>query len=102
MFKSLVRSQLEYANSVWCPFKVGLIENIEKVQRRATKLVGTCRGLSYEDRLKFLKLPTLKCRRMRDDMIHVYKILHNVCDDKDTAPSLQLLRDSNTRDTLLT
>ena len=38
LYKATVRPHLEYANSVRCPFKKGDIENIEKVQKRATKL----------------------------------------------------------------
>jgi len=34
-----VRSQLEYANFVWNPYRMGLIKDLEKVQMRATKLV---------------------------------------------------------------
>ena len=79
-----MRSQLEYASSVWNPYKKGLIDEIEKVQRRATKLVSYCKNLAYEDRLKFLNLPTLKCRRVRGDMIHVYKILNSLYDIKVT------------------
>ena len=72
LYKSLVRSHLEYANSVWCPYKVGLINDIERVQRRATKLLVCIKGLSYEKRLEYLKLPTLKFRRLRGDMIEVF------------------------------
>ena len=43
----------------------------------ATKLVITIKNLSYKDTLKRLKLPTLKYRRIRGDMIEVYKILTN-------------------------
>jgi len=39
LYKSLVRPHLEYANSVWSPYKKGDVEAIEKVQRRATKLL---------------------------------------------------------------
>ena len=42
---------------------------------RATKLVMTVKHLSYKERLARLKLPTLKYRRTRGDMIEVYKIL---------------------------
>ena len=35
----MVRPHLEYANSVWCPYKIGDIKEIEKVQKRATKLI---------------------------------------------------------------
>jgi len=34
-----VRSQLEYANFVWNPYRMGLFKDLEKVQMRATKLV---------------------------------------------------------------
>ena len=36
--------------------------------------------LSYEERLKKLDLPTLVFRRMRGDMIQVYKYLHELYD----------------------
>jgi len=36
--KAMVRPHLEYANSVWCPFKKGDIENIEKVQKKSYKV----------------------------------------------------------------
>ena len=72
-----VRSHVEYANSVWNPHRLGLFKDLEKVQMRATKLVITIKYLTYKDRLKRLKLPTLKYRHMRGDMIEVYKILTN-------------------------
>ena len=38
---------------------------------RATKLVISIKNLTYKDRLKKLKLPTLKYRHIRGDMIEV-------------------------------
>jgi hypothetical protein len=73
LFQALVRPHIEYAEAVWSPFKVGDIEKIENVQRRATKQVPTLKNLEYNERLKKLKMPTLKYRRMRGDMIEVYK-----------------------------
>jgi len=87
----LVRSHLEYANTVWSPYKQYLIEKVEKVekvQKRATKLVHGCKHLPYTERLKYLKLPTLKYRRHRGDMIETYKIIHGLYD---TAVSLSFM-----------
>ena len=47
---------------------------------RATKLVISIKNLTYKERFKRLKLPTRKYRRIRGDMIEVYKILTNKYD----------------------
>ena len=78
LYKSMVRSHLEYAVAVWYPIKKGLIEALEKVQRRATKIIQRCKKMTYEDRLRHLKLPTLKFRRIRGDLIEAYKMLTGV------------------------
>jgi len=39
LYKSMVRQYLEYANSLWCPYKQGDIKELEKNEKRATKLV---------------------------------------------------------------
>ena len=39
LYKSMVRSYLDYANSVWAPYKKGIIDQIESVQKRATKQI---------------------------------------------------------------
>ena len=52
------------------------IDELERVQRHATKLVPTLRDKSYEDRLQALKLPSLAYRRMRGDAIELYKFTH--------------------------
>jgi ribonuclease P/MRP protein subunit RPP40 len=87
IYKSMVRSHLEYANTVWCPHRILDIERLEKVQMRATKLIKAIRHLPYEERLRHLKLPTLKYRRLRGDMIEVFKIITGKY-DKDIAVSL--------------
>jgi len=60
--------------------KKGDIEAIEKVQKRATKLVISFKNLPYKERLLQLNLHTLKYRRLRGDMIEVYKIKHDMYD----------------------
>ena len=73
--KALVRPHLEYANCIWFPYKKKDITLIENVQRRTTKLIPSLKNLSYEDRLRKLKLPSLTYRRTRGDMIETYKML---------------------------
>lgn len=75
LYKSMVRSHLEYCNSVWAPYKKGDIEDLERVQKRATRLILGLRFTPYEERLKICNLPTLKYRRLRGDMIETYKII---------------------------
>jgi hypothetical protein len=75
LYVSLVRPHLEYANPVWNPYFKKHIDMIENIQRRATKLIPGLSDLSYEDRLRRLKLPSLSYRRSRGDMIEVYKIM---------------------------
>jgi len=82
---------------VWFPFKMKDIEEVEKVERRATKQVKSLRGLSYEQQLKKLNLPTLKYRRHRGDMIEVYKILHGIYNTDISQGILQLAQDNRTR-----
>ena len=76
LFRTLVRPHLEYGNAVWGPFNRADQVAVEKVQRRATKLVRNIRHRPYTERLKLLNLPSLYYRRRRGDMILVYQIFH--------------------------
>jgi len=59
-----------------CPsIKKGDIEVLEKVQKKATKIIPEIRHLPYRERLKAYFLPTLHFRQVRGDMIEIYKIL---------------------------
>jgi len=62
------------------PIQKGNIEVIEKVQKKATKLVTSLKHLPCSERLKQLMLSTLKYRILRGDMRHmieVFKIVHD-------------------------
>ena len=85
LFKALVRPILEYANVVWCPFLKKDKDKVEKVQRRFTKRIKGMKGLNYEDRLKALKLPSLEYRRLRGDLIEVFKTVHHINDPSTTS-----------------
>ena len=78
LFTSLVRTHLEYGNIIWGPFYKGDIIAVEKIQRRATKMVPDIKQLSYEERLKELKLPSLQHRRRRGHVTQMHEILKNV------------------------
>ena len=75
LYMTLVRPHLEYANVVWGPHYKGDQQLVEKVQRRATKMIPRLRNLSYDLRLRHLNLPSLQHRRRRGDMIMAYKIM---------------------------
>src|SRR6218665_1072934 len=62
LYKSLVRPQLEYCIQVWSPHLKQDMEKLEKVQRRATKVIQGYKDLSYEERLIRCGLTTLEKR----------------------------------------
>ena len=51
---------------------------IEGVQRRATAMIKKFKGLSYEERLRKLSIPTLEYRRHRADFIQVYRLFSDI------------------------
>ena len=51
---------------------------LEKVQRSATRMMVGDRDMTYERRLKFVGLTTLKTRRERADLLEMYKILNGL------------------------
>ena len=78
LYKSLVRPHLEYCVQAWRPHLKKDIEKIEKVQRRATRMMMGREVLDYESRLKRVGLTTLETRRLRADMLEVYKIMNGM------------------------
>ena len=92
LYTSMVRPHLEYAVQSWSPHLKKDIETLEKVQRRATRLVPELSDLPYEDRLKAFKLTSLEDRRTRGDAIETFKIikgLENVDSSKFFTPARQ-------------
>jgi hypothetical protein len=66
---------------------------IENVQKRATKQIPGMKNLSYEKRLRKFELPTLSYRRLRGDMIEVYKIIQGHYDPV-ASTILKLINDT--------
>ena len=62
----------------WRPHYRKDIDKLEKVQRRATRMVEGLGEYSYEGRLRILGLTTLETRFLRADLIEVFKILRSL------------------------
>ena len=62
----------------WSPINVKDADMLEDVQRKATKMSPGLRNLSYEERLKRLGMFSLRCKRLKSDMIEVFKMIHGI------------------------
>ena len=71
LYKAYVRPHLEYCGQTWSSYFKKDIECLEQ----ATKLIIGFKNLSYENRLKTLKLTTLEKRRLRGELIETFKII---------------------------
>ena len=60
LYKSLVHPRLEYCVQAWSPFLRQDIELLEKVKKRATRMIGGFADTDYNCRLKELGLTTLE------------------------------------------
>jgi hypothetical protein len=78
LYKALVRPKLEYCVQAWRPFLRKDIDGLERVQRRATRLITDCRGKNYESRLKIAGLISLENRQTRGDLIQVFKLVKSI------------------------
>nr|VZI41040.1 unnamed protein product [Spirometra erinaceieuropaei] len=75
VFRTFVRPQLEFAIQAWRPWTAKDLSILERVQRRATKLVAGQGSLPYATRLANLDLFPLSYRQLRGDLIQVFRII---------------------------
>jgi hypothetical protein len=81
LYLQLVRSNFSYATQAWCPQSVKLIEDIEKVQKRATKHIlnlGFITDISYKTRLLQLDILPVSYWHEYLDLVFLYKITNNL------------------------
>ena len=73
LYKAIVRPHLEYCVQAWRLCHKKDIDKLERIQRRATKMIPELRDLNYESCLLQCGLTT---RRLRGDHIEVFKIVN--------------------------
>jgi len=85
LYFTLVRNRLEYCSTVWNPCYSNASDQIERVQKKFTRMFSFKFGIAhprppYYQRLKHLKLRSLETRRLENDEIMLYKLIHNHVD----------------------
>ena len=100
LYVTIVRSVLGYAIQVWPPQSIESIKRIERVQRRATKLIlklpYACTE-TYEDRLKSLELLPISYWHEYLDLTFFFKAINNLITVSDDVLPVSIIPSRLTR-----
>ena len=80
LFKTFVRPHLEYNSIIWSPYTKNNDKLIEKIQKRMCNILYGARSSNYQEKLKKAGLLSLRARRIRDQLINVYKLKNKMID----------------------
>ena len=80
LFKAYVRPILDFSCIIWNPYTAKYIKKIDRVQRRLCRMIPAIRYLPYREQLKHLGLYSLETRRLRFQLISIFKLLNRFTD----------------------
>ena len=78
MWISIIRPHLDYCSQLWAPKEGPKMDKVERLQYFYTGFIPEIRNLSYEERLKKLKITSLQRRYDRYRIFYMWKIANGI------------------------
>ena len=78
LFCTYIRPIVESNSVVWSPHKLADINKIEDVQRKFSKFLPGLFNISYLERLVILGIDSLEARRVKADLVFLYKMVYGL------------------------